>query len=81
MSICNLHALIKNNVVHKGRSYLYGGSGVYGDTASSALTGMLYLILLLIFKFDINYFIELCLFLIHVVCSTLKNDIKTLLSV
>jgi len=38
MSICNLHALITNNVVNSGKGYLYGGSGIYGDTSSSALT-------------------------------------------
>ena len=37
MSVCNLHALVTKNVVHHGKGFHYGGSGVYGDSAASSI--------------------------------------------
>lgn len=34
--VCHLHAIVKNNVIHDSRPYLYGGTGVHGDTAVSS---------------------------------------------
>ncbi|CAK8674992.1 unnamed protein product [Clavelina lepadiformis] len=37
LSNCHLHARVAFNIIHHASAYLYGGLGVYGDTAVSSL--------------------------------------------